>query len=37
MKLKKGLVEYLMSDGILRDGKNIEKMLLEIDYDIINV
>ena len=35
MKLKKGLVEYLMSDGILRDGINIEKMLLEIDYDII--
>ena len=24
-----------MSDGILRDGINIEKMLLEIDYDII--
>ena len=23
-----------MSDGILRDGINIEKMLLEIDYDI---
>ena len=24
-----------MSDDILRDGINIEKMLLEIDYDII--
>ena len=26
---------FYMSDGILRDGININKMLLEIDYDII--
>ena len=35
MKLKRIGRIFYMSNGVLRDGVNIEKLLLEIDYDII--